>query len=311
MKTLLRSSLTALLFVVAGQLSADQQCLVLGDSLTKEYEVTFPVLYPSNRDAWDTRNWIEILHEERNGWFDQGRFTAYPDVRIVGHKHNWAFPGATTAEIRNYLRSSSWQHKLWQSELKGQIKSEVERVVIFAGGNDVDSYYGAIYNGKSATNYIKATRDNLMNIVDYVRSVRSTIPIVLVAVPHVGCSPDVKRQYPTDTVKTGRVSAALETLNAQLASAAKSRGIAFADGVYPFTKSLITTPFLIGGVEINRGADANSRPQYAFSGDGFHPAAAPQAKIAQIIVDAFRKRWPTANIPALPDSEILRDVLGL
>jgi hypothetical protein len=83
------------------------------------------------------------------------------------------------------------------------------------------------------------------------------------------------------------------------------------DGVYTFTKSLITSPFLIGGVEINRGADANSRPQFAFSGDGFHPAAGPHAKIAQIIVDAFRKRWPTANIPALPDSEILRDVLGL
>ena len=310
MKTLLRSSLTALLFAVAGQLSAAEQCLVIGDSLTKEYEVTFPALYPANRDAWDTRNWIEILHKERNGWFDQGRFAAYPDIRIVGHKYNWAFPGATTAEIRGYLRSSSWQHKLWQSELRGQIKSEVERVVISAGANDVDSWYGHVYNGTSATNYIKATRDNLINIVDYVRSVRSTIPIVLVAVPHIGASPDVKRQYPTDSVKTARVSAALETLNAQLASAARTRGVAFAD-VYPFTKSLITARFVIGGIEIYRTADADSRPRYAFSGDGFHPAAATQAKAAQIIVDTFRKRWPTTNIPVLADTEILRDVLGL
>jgi lysophospholipase L1-like esterase len=184
-------------------------------------------------------------------------------------------------------------------------------VVIFAGGNDVDDWYGAVYNGSSATTRIKAIRDNLMNIVDYVRSVRSSVPIVLVSVPHVGISPDVQRQYPTDTVKTGRVTAALDTLNAQLASSARTRGVAFADGVYTFTKSLITTRFFIGGVEIYRTADDESRPQYAFSKDGFHPATAPHARIAQIILDTFKKRWPSPNITPLPDSEILRDVLKL
>lgn len=309
MKSLTRISLAALFFSAA-TLQAAQQCLVIGDSLTKEYEVEFPILYPSNRDAWDTRNWIEVLHERRKSWFDLGGFSYYADYRIIGHQHNWAFPGATTTEIRNELRSTSWQDKFWQNELKSQIKNTVERVVIFAGGNDVDDWYDDVYNGASPTNYVKKTRDNLMNIVDFVRSVKSSMPIVLVSVPHVGCCPDIQRQNPTHGIKTARVTAAIESLNTQLAAAAKTRGIAFADGVYTFTKSLITTPFHLNGVEIYRKADANARPRYAFSGDGFHPAGAPQAKIAQIIVDAFRARWPSTAIPRLTDSEIANSVLG-
>jgi hypothetical protein len=88
MKTFFYTLIAAALTLIPAQ--AAQQCLVIGDSLTKEYEVEFPVLYPQNRDAWDSRNWIEILHEERNAWFDQGSFSAYYDVRITGHKHNWA-----------------------------------------------------------------------------------------------------------------------------------------------------------------------------------------------------------------------------
>jgi lysophospholipase L1-like esterase len=310
MKTFLRASLIALA-VQATPLFAAQQCLVIGDSLTKEYEVEFPILYPNDRDAWDSRNWIEILHQERNSWFDLGSWSVFYDYRIVGHKYNWAFPGAATTEIRRELRSTSWQNKLWQKELRDQIKNTVERVVIFAGGNDVDDWYDDVYNGKSATNYIKTTRDNLINIVDYVRSVKSSIPIVLVAVPHVGCCPDIQRQNPTNTTKTGRVTAALDSLNKQLGDLAKSRGVAFADGVYTFTKGLITTRFYIGGVEIYRTADDDARPRYAFSGDGFHPNTPTQARVAQIILDTFKKRWPSPKITALPDSEILRDVLKL
>lgn len=310
MKTLTRISLAALLFIAA-RLQAAQQCLVIGDSLSKEYEVEFPILYPSNRDAWDTRNWIEILHERRKSWFDLGSFSYYTDYRILGHKHNWAFPGATTTEIRGELRSTSWQDKFWQEELKSQLKNTVERVVIFAGGNDVDDWYDDVYNGASSTAYVKKTRDNLINIVDFVRSVKPSLPIVLVSVPHVGCCPDVQRQYPTHGVKTARVTAALDSLNTQLAAAAKTRGVAFADGVYTFTKSLITTRFYINGIEIYRKADADSRPRYAFSGDGFHPAEAAQARIAQIIVDTFRIRWPSPAIPRLTDSEITVSVLGL
>ena len=184
-----------------------------------------------------------------------------------------------------------------------------EAIVESAGGNDVDSYYPAIYKGAASAKYINATRDNLRFIVDYVRKVKGTIPIVLVSVPHVGCTPDIQKAHPTDPVKTQRVTAALDSLNAQLALFAKQRGIAFVPGVYELTKSLITQPLRIGGMTFISQADADSRPEYLFSGDGFHPNTCAHAKIAQMIIEAFRTRYPASNITPLGDAEILQTVL--
>lgn len=39
-----------------------RQCLVIGDSLTKEYEAEFPGLFPTNPASWQALSWIEILH---------------------------------------------------------------------------------------------------------------------------------------------------------------------------------------------------------------------------------------------------------
>lgn len=288
-----------------------QQCLVVGDSLSKEYEVEFPALYPSNSDSWDSRNWIEILHTRRNAWFDLGNFSTYADPRITGHEHNWAFPGAQTGEIRSRLSSSSPLDYFWHQEFEGQVQSAVERVVVFAGGNDVDSYYGNIYNGSSPTSYINATYNNLVWIVDYIRGLKPSLQMLLVAVPHVGCAPDVQAQFPTNTLKTGRVTSALNTLNANLAAFAQSRGIGFASAVYDMTRDMIGSPFCIGGVEFYRVADADARPRYVFSGDGFHPNTCAHARIAQIIVNAFRAKYPSPNITPLPDTELLEGVLGL
>lgn len=300
---------TLLLTLLLGSTLHAEQCLVIGDSLSKEYELEFPALYPRNPESWDSRNWAEILHENRKGWFDLGKWNGFVDPRLVGHEHNWAFPGSTTSQIKSQL--SSWRNFWWTLELQGQIRRAAERVVIFAGGNDVDSYYPAIYNGASATGYINATRDNLKWIVDYVRRVKGTIPIVLVSVPHVGCSPDIQLAHPTDAIKTKRVTLALDSLNAQLALFAKQRGIAFVPGVYEMTKSLITQPLQIGSVSFISQADADARPQYLFSGDGFHPNTCAHAKIAQMIIDAFRARYPASNITPLGDAEVLQKVIKL
>lgn len=295
----------------SGAVRAAQQCLVIGDSLSKEYEIEFPILYPSNRAAWDSRNWIEILNDRRGNWFDLGRLTFYPDVRIVGHKYNWAFPGAKTSEIRARLASTKWYDRVWQNELKKQLRSEVERVVIFASGNDVDDWYGRVYNGASPTPYVNRLRDNLTWITNWVRSVRSTVPVVLVAVPHLGCVPDVRRSFPTDPIKTGRVTKALDSVNAQLAAFAKKRGVGFASDVYAFTKAMISEPLVIGDVQFYNLADADARPLFTFSGDGFHPNTSAQARIAQIIVQTFNAKWPKAPIPALTDDEVVHGILGL
>jgi phospholipase/lecithinase/hemolysin len=286
-----------------------EQCLIIGDSLSKEYEVEFPALYPQNPASWDTRNWAEILHERRKTWFDLGKMNGFADPRLIGHEHNWAFPGSTTTQLKTQL--GSFWNVWWTRDLQSQIRGSAERVVIFAGGNDVDSYYPAIYKGASPTKYINATRDNLKWLVDYVRKVKGTIPIALVSVPHVGCTPDIQKAHPTDPVKTKRVTLALDSLNAQLALFAKQRGIAFVPGVYELTKTMLTQPMTIGDRAFISAADADARPEYVFSGDGFHPGTAAQAKIAQMIVEAFQVKYPKTAITPLSDAEILTQVLGL
>lgn len=293
--------------LLTGSPATAAQCLVIGDSLTKEYEVEFPALYPANPASWSARNWAEILHEHRRTWFDLGRFTGYADPRLTGHEHNWAFPGATTTEIRAQLANplNFW----WRQELEGQLEDAVERVVIFAGGNDVDSYYGKLYDGEPAATQLAATRDNLKWIVDYVRGVKASLPIVLVSVPHLGCAPKVQAENPTDPMKTARVTSALDTLNAELAAFAANRGIGFVPEVYALTRRMITDPIRIGGLEFYRQADADARARYLFSGDGFHPGTSAHAVIAQAILEAFRVWQPL--IEPLTDREILAEVLDL
>jgi lysophospholipase L1-like esterase len=284
---------------------AIQQVLVVGDSLTKEYEVEFPALYTNNPASWSARNWVELLNDNRGSYFQLGTFSVYADPRTTGHEFNWAFPGATTQDIRDRLASTSFLDSLWQSTFKDQIKNTVERVVVFAGGNDIKSYYDDIYNGANGTPFINQTRDNIKWIVDYIRSQKSTIPLVLLAPPHVGCAPVVQQQFPTNATKTGRVTAALDSLNSQLAAYAQTKGIGYAANVYAMTKALIDQPFYIGGTEFYRLGDPDSRARYLFSGDGFHPNTSAQARIAQIVVDTFRAYYPSPNIPAVTDNEIL------
>lgn len=282
-----------------------EQCLVIGDSLTKEYEAEFPGLYPNNPASWQARNWIEILHQHRTDWFDLGTWSGYWDVRATGHRYNWALPGATTTEMRDILWNG-W----WTGTMEDQIRNEVERVVIFAGGNDADSYYADLYNGLVGPEVTNTTLANIQWMVDRVRTVRAFVPIVLVSVPHVGCSPKVQQGYPTDPVKTARVTAAMDQLNASLAAFAQSRGIGFVPGVYEFTKQIITEPFRIRGIEFYRVADADARTRYAFSGDGFHPNTCAHARIAQMVVDEFNRVYPTPIAP-LDDYYVIDTVLGL
>lgn len=301
-----RLSVLLAVCLMSAPLVQAEQCLVIGDSLSKEYETEFKGLYPNNPASWQARNWTEILHQHRTDWFDTGTWSAYWDVRATGHRYNWALPGATTTEIRNVLWGG-W----WTGTFEDQIRNEVERVVIFAGGNDADSYYANLYNGLVGPEVTETTLANIQWMVDRVRTVRGAIPIVLVSVPHVGCSPKVQQGYPTDPVKTGRVTAAMDQLNANLAAFAQSRGIGFVPGVYEFTKAIITQPFRIRGIEFYRMADPDSRTRYAFSGDGFHPNTCAHAVIAQMVVDEFNRAYPVPVITPMDDHYVITTVLGL
>jgi len=301
-------TLLTLLLLMGGTLRADY-CLIIGDSLSKEYEVEFVGLYPDNPAAWQARNWTEILHQRRSAWFGTGTLSAYAPPRLTGHKYNWAFPGATSTEIKTQM--TSILSYLWIGELEDHLHTEVDRVVIFIGGNDADSYYASLYNGTATAAVTNTTLSNIQWLVNYVRSENATIPIALVSVPHVGCTPQVQQGYPTDPIKTARVTAVMDFLNANLAAFAQTKGIAFVPGIYEFTKAMITQPVRIRGIEFYLQADADCRPRFLFSGDGFHPNTNAHAKIAQMIVAAFNAKYPATACPPLGDLEIITSVLGL
>ncbi len=344
--------LAAACFLALPSPGRGDQLLVIGDSLSKEYETEFVGLYPDNPNAWQARNWCEILHQERTTRFDLGDWSVYGDFRATGHKYNCAKPGGTARDYRNFLRyqNADAESELrsttagnlawpliptWRDTFDGLLGSGAERVVIFLGGNDLglgnsdplanpvvngqprQIEYGTIYAGgasalASPQPLMDSIRKNVKSVVDYVRQTKFPgLPIVLVAVPHLGCTPKVQAEYPTDPVATGRVTAALDVLNAELKDYAAASGMGWAD-VYQMTTDIISTkPFTIGGVVFAKRADADCRPRYLFSGDGFHPNTPAQARMAQIILEAFRTTFPATAIAPLGDREILTDVLGL
>ena len=344
--------------LAAAPATAGEHVLVMGDSLTKEYQSEFAVLYPDHPEAWQARNWIEILDARRNGQFDLGSWELYLDWRLTGHEYNWARPGGTAREFRNFLR----QDAAAQTEIKASSGGEVAwplfpswrstfagltggaaRVIIFYGGNDlalgnsdpvanpvVDGspkqidyetiYAGTFGEASNPDNLRTSIRSNLKSIIQWFRDPRPdgqpprfSGPMMLCAVPHVGCTPKVQQDAGTDPVRTAVLTRMIETLNVELRDFAASKDVGFAD-IYPVTKQILDPGlFQIGGITFLKEADDDCRPRYLFSGDGFHPNTAAHARIAQVVADAFLTKYPemAADLPRLSDREIITGVLGL
>lgn len=155
---------TLLLFIAAmtAPMSAVEHVTVLGDSLTKEYQLTFPGL-PGLISGIDpthpaARNWSEILNEQRHEHFDQGvykgtLFNRWSDLRLLGHEYNWAVPGATARALRNLVTNQNLEEitsdadmttlllfaPAWRetpARLASQLSS-TSAAVIWCGGNDL------------------------------------------------------------------------------------------------------------------------------------------------------------------------------
>ncbi len=279
--------------------------LVIGDSLSYEYALEFPVLFPDNPESWDSRNWVEILHARRSAYFD---FGGDPEP----FDYDDAVPGYEAADYRDDLDDSDgWipAEVLFREIIDSDI-AHTDRTVVFLGGNDLDRVYGAIYEGADPAAFIDGVVDDLAFIIDYVRTRNPDGQMVLVNLPHIGVTPDIQSAHPTDPVKTRRVTEALRILNGRLESLASSRGIGLADVFGPTLDLLEPAPLCIAGVRILKEVDPDARPQYLFPGDGFHPNTAGQALFANAILEAFNETY-SENIPLLAPGEIVQDVLGL
>lgn len=314
--TSLPPSLAALLLATSlgiPSVHADQPLLILGDSLSKEYEYEQNFIGGST-DAQGIMNWCEILDDKRHAYFDFGPSKTYGDLRLIGHKYNWSVPGAYADDFATkYLTASFPQDEIYGiPELESQLKNDVERVVIFIGGNDIRTNYGTLYDGGSTTSFINDTYADIAAMVDWVRSKKSSLEMVLVGVPHTGCTPKTNADHPYDPVKTGRITTALTTLNNKLQTLANQRGIGYCADVFEITKFLLTADHLnIGNVPIWKNPTTTTGdPHLLFLGDGFHPNEPCQAIFAQRILDVFNAKYSHA-FPRLTNSEILTDILGL
>lgn len=297
----------------------------------------------------EVRNWIEILGDPvyRNDHFDLG---ARDDIRLqtfifparfedlfFRQEYNWSVPGYRIDQLRRFVageatitqilsenpefasletaldNSDFMESDFTVADLVTQIQTTAERAVLFIGGNDINNVYGTIYEGGSPATFTADFLDDATFIIDWIQGHNPDIQIVLASVPHVGITPDVQSRFPTDPVKTGRVTTALQDLNRQLVTLAASRGIGYAD-LFSSTLSLLEpNPLCIHGIPFINDGNVDGDINYVWlNGElsfNFHPNTSAQALIANAIVDGFNRQYDTGIAP-LTATEILGGLLG-
>ena len=293
--------------------------VTIGDSLTKEYEIEFPILNPSNPAAWGERNWLGLLSIHRGEHVDIGpNAAAWPDLRVTGHEYNWAIPGSKTTEWREVIEATLLSNVFFvfnRTVSNSYLDDVADRVVIFLGGNDLKGAYGRHYDGADPTPFVNAQVSNITTIIDHVRSQNATAPIVLVNMPDVGVTPVVKNDPDySDASKRQRMTDLTNDLNKRLRTLATQKDIGFAD-ITSLTNEL-TGPqrYVIGGVHFLKSVDPDSLsndPVYLFSPDGFHPNTPAQLLFANAIACGFNERYPGLDPVPLFSTEEMLDILGL
>lgn len=345
MKTLPLILSAALFFQPA---PAKGQCVILGDSLTFAYEAEFgfEVWVPFVGTFGDgfgpeVRNWIEILNNPayRKSYFDIGARREFRLVEIYKllfrHDYNWALPGLRIEELRAFMAGETTFRDLVEadldlslllslsdlnlgtafrrSDLEAQIQTTADRLVLFIGGNDVRPVYGTIYNGGSAGTFVTDFLNDAAEILDRVLELNPDLQIVLVNVPHIGITPDIKSSYPTDPTGTGRVTGVLWELNNGLAALADERDLGYADVFTPTLRLLEPAPLVIHGIPfVNAGSTSGNLNYVWLNGEysaNFHPNTNAQAFIANEIIDAFNTQYATGIAP-LSATEILSGLHG-
>ncbi len=327
--------------------------VTLGDSLTFAYEAEFgfqsTYFGTTYGDGFgpNMRNWVEILSNPayRGANFELGArrsvqvsFANPPDF-YFRQENNWAIPGLRVDAMRRFVLGEAGFKALVgetpafatfafainnsdfteaadfnYADFENQVTNTADRMTIFVGGNDIREKYGDIYTDDNPGTFNADFIADITAVLDHVQTLNPSLPIVLVAVPHVGITPSVRADFPYDPVKTARVTAVLHDLNGQLATLAEARKIGFADIFTPTLglidpvvnlcikgvtfKNLSSAPVNLNRVWVNGPISAN-----------FHPVTNAQAVIANEIIRAFNRRYHTGLAP-LTATEMLVNLSG-
>ncbi|MGY8687212.1 MAG: SGNH/GDSL hydrolase family protein, partial [Verrucomicrobiales bacterium] len=246
----------------------------------------------------------------------RGQFVDNGSSVVLGREYNLAIPGTTTEEWEQIVTAGIFNNQEWlplrlRSDL--YVNDVADRVVIFLGGNDLKNNYSPYYDGADPERFIAQLVSNVRAIVDYVRDLRRTVPIVLANMPDVGITPTIQASKP-DPDKRQRNTDLTNEVNRRLRALADEKGIGFAD-IGRLTDQL-TGPerFVIAGVPYIKGVDPDdlsNDPEYLFSPDGFHPNTAAHLLFANAIAGGFNERYPELTPVPLFSTEEMLNILGL
>ena len=317
------SAITALSTLLIIPAHATMRMVVIGDSLSAEYESTnLPGISESLAYAKvtvpgvESKSWVEVLGQLRtsNGSIDLGEYKAslpgWADLRFNGYKYNFGIPGFTAAQYEDVVDCTLFknpQYLLYKQTLSNAIK-ESDAAVIWLGANDTRSAYASLYAGADPTNFVNNYRTDLTAIVNFALRQKGGLKLVLGTVPDLGATPSVQRDYP-NAAQRALVSNAIEKLNQVIVEIAAARSLPVAD-IYASTRKVIAGQVTyFGGVDIYNQLSPDNLQRYSFTRDGFHPNTAQQIVIARIFLDAFNQGYHTA-IPQIRDSEALK-LLGI
>jgi lysophospholipase L1-like esterase len=304
-------------------LAAPLKVLAIGDSLTEEYAFELPFSAPDS-DPLDanTENWPEILSGHRADTFTVGSYNStlfsYRDLRNGGYLFNYGVPGFRTWDWIAVCQStfldliSSDPVIVLRYPTKQAILGHldnVDAVVIFLGGNDVESVYGGIFNDAQPPALLAQTVSNLAFIHDYVRNHGGNVPIIIATVPDVGATEKIASKY-TDPAKRVTARARIAAMNASIMTMAASRGATVARIDTVTDRIFDQVPMNLNGTGFIYPPSPENSPRPVFCKDGFHPATMVQALIADQILAALNLATGR-NIPRLSPREILGPVLGL
>lgn len=296
--------------------AAPLKVMVIGDSLSEEYRFEVPFSAPES-DPLDanTKNWIEILGEQRVDEISFGEYKGEPfgwsDSRNGGYEYNWSVPGSETETWFEVFEAGPFDEPLlfFVAERLRDSVSKMDAAVIFLGGNDANSEYSNLYNDTPIDGWADTVVANLGVIVSKLRAEKPGLPIVLANVPDVGATLDVQSDHP-DSMKRTVATSYIAALNTKINQLAAIRSLTVFD-VFGLTEELnATEPFRIGNIEFFQNADPENRKRNLFCRDGFHPSTPAHIELANSIVAALDYATE-AELTPLTDTESLVDVMGI
>lgn len=311
--------LAALLALPLWQVQAGDDTVVLGDSLSAEYDsigaisgfTNLPTAYADiTVSGWESMSWVEVLAELRPGDFDfggeRGLTSSWGIPRLSGFEYNWGIPGSTAAQYEDFISSLGWFFV--RQDLRAQLEGPADRVVIWLGANEFRGNYGNLYDGGSSASLINGLIDDLSQIIDYVKDRKSGLQIVLANIPDIGATPSKIAAHP-DPAKRALVTAATVAANQAIAQLASQKQVALADVYAQSARLVADEPAYFGAIEIINDEEEDNDPHFHFTRDGLHPNTASQIEIARVFIATFNSAYGT-GIPQITDAEAL-DLLGI